>query len=72
MPCRFIRCRPYEAICTICKGDNPGLGKEEDVVYVSFYGSAIVGVVEWWFQSEQSPSPQDMARRVGALLERNL
>ena len=37
-----------------------------------FLGAAIVGVVEWWFKHERPLSPTVMAKRLGALLERNL
>ncbi|KQY84142.1 TetR family transcriptional regulator [Paenibacillus sp. Root52] len=41
-------------------------------VDVQFLGSAIVGVVEWWFKQGKPPTPSFMAQRVGVLLERNL
>lgn len=41
-------------------------------VDIQFLGSAIVGVVEWWFRNGQPLPPEVMAQRVGALLERNL
>ncbi len=44
---------------------------DEDVT-IQFFGAAIVGVVEWWFNNENPSPPHAMAQRVGALLERNL
>lgn len=40
-------------------------------VDIQFLGSAIVGVVEWWFKNGQPLPPSFMAWRLGALLERN-
>lgn len=41
-------------------------------VDIQFLGAAIVGVVEWWFKNGKPLPPSFMARRLGALLERNL
>ncbi|MFM9281829.1 TetR/AcrR family transcriptional regulator [Paenibacillus jiagnxiensis] len=53
------------------EASNQGLTDGEDVD-IQFLGAAIVGVVEWWFKNGKPHSPSFMARRVGALLERNL
>lgn len=51
----------------ITKGKN--LGQNEEVV-VEFVANAYVGVVEWWLKNEMPYPPQEMARKVGDLLER--
>lgn len=43
----------------------------EDVA-IQFFSAAIVGIVEWWFLNGKPYTPEIMAERVGALLERNL
>lgn len=53
------------------KGSDQGL-TDGVKVDIQFLGSAIVGVVEWWFKTDRSLSPSFMAERVGTLLERNL
>ncbi|MFB7554233.1 TetR-like C-terminal domain-containing protein, partial [Streptomyces sp. NPDC056154] len=50
---------------------DQGLTNGENVD-IQFLGSAIVGVVEWWFKNGKPLPPSFMARRLGALLERNL
>lgn len=51
------------------KGKNQGLS--EDVI-LQFFGSAIVGSVEWWFKNGMPLSARDMAEQTGALLDRNM
>lgn len=53
------------------KGSNQGLADGENVD-IQFLGSAIVGVVEWWFKNGRPLPPTFMAQRLGTLLERNL
>ncbi|MGG0846601.1 TetR/AcrR family transcriptional regulator [Peribacillus simplex] len=53
----------------ITKGKN--LGQSEDIV-VEFVANAYVGVVEWWLKNGMPYPPQEMAEKVGKLLERNL
>ncbi|MMZ64026.1 hypothetical protein D1872_263200 [compost metagenome] len=53
----------------ITKGKN--LGQSEEVV-VEFVANAYVGVVEWWLKNGMPYPPQEMAEKVGSLLERNL
>lgn len=43
-----------------------------EIVDIQFLGSAIVGIVEWWFKNKKPLSPSFMAERLGTLLERNL
>lgn len=43
-----------------------------EIVDIQFLGSAIVGIVEWWFKNKKPLSPLFMAERLGTLLERNL
>lgn len=57
------------------KSLSGGSGKDSaDIrnVDIQFLGSAIVGVVEWWFKNAQPLPPDVMAQRIGNLLERNL
>ncbi|MCM3724267.1 TetR/AcrR family transcriptional regulator [Neobacillus cucumis] len=51
----------------ITKGKN--FGQSEDVV-VEFVANAYVGVVEWWLKNGMPYPPQEMAEKVGDLLER--
>ena len=53
------------------EGYNSELTKGMNVD-IQFLGSAIVGVVEWWFKQGEPLAPSFMAQRVGVLLERNL
>ena len=50
-------------------GKNQGLSEE---VVLNFFGAAIVGIVEWWFANEMPYSPEEAAKQVGILLDRNL
>jgi hypothetical protein len=53
----------------ITKGKN--FGQSEDVV-VEFVANAYVGAVEWWLKNGMPYPPQEMAEKVGDLLERIL
>jgi len=53
----------------VTKGKNRGF--QEDVV-LQFFGSAIVGSVEWWFKNGMPLPARVMAEQTGALLDRNL
>ncbi|WP_028402301.1 TetR/AcrR family transcriptional regulator [Ectobacillus panaciterrae] len=73
---RFFRSRflqhnieAFKKDVDITKGKN--LGQSEDIV-VEFVANAYVGVVEWWLKNGMPYSPQEMAEKVGDLLERNL
>ncbi|WP_299092303.1 TetR/AcrR family transcriptional regulator [uncultured Metabacillus sp.] len=59
----------FKAEVDIEIGKNYGLNKE---VILQFFGSAVVGAVEWWFRNEMPLSARDMAEQTGALLDRNL
>ncbi|WP_318508812.1 TetR/AcrR family transcriptional regulator [Bacillus sp. T3] len=50
-------------------GNNRGLSEE---VILQFFGSAVVGAVEWWFKNGMPLTARDMAEQTGALLDRNL
>lgn len=52
-------------------GNSPQVAEGEEVDF-QFLGSAIVGVVEWWFKHDKPYPPSFMAQRLGALLELNL
>jgi AcrR family transcriptional regulator len=45
---------------------------EDDEIDIQFFGSAVVGIVEWWFKNGKPCSPEIVAKRVGMLLDRNL
>ena len=51
------------------EGKNQGLS--EDVI-LQFFGSAVVGAVEWWFKNGMPLPARVMAEQTGALLDRNL
>ncbi|MCP1153678.1 TetR/AcrR family transcriptional regulator C-terminal domain-containing protein [Peribacillus castrilensis] len=53
----------------ITEGKN--FGQSEDVV-VEFVANAYVGVVEWWLNNGMPYPPEEMAEKVGDLLERIL
>ncbi|MCY8936653.1 TetR-like C-terminal domain-containing protein [Peribacillus frigoritolerans] len=53
----------------ITKGKN--FGQSEDVV-VEFVANGYVGVVEWWLKNGMPYPPEEMAEKVGDLLERIL
>ncbi|WP_200757082.1 TetR/AcrR family transcriptional regulator [Effusibacillus dendaii] len=59
----------YKAEVDITKGKNGGF--HEDVI-LQFFGSAIVGVVEWWFKNGMPLPARVIAEQTGALLDRNL
>lgn len=50
-------------------GKNNELNHE--VIY-QFFGTATVGIVEWWFANGMPLPPRVIAEQVGALLDRNL
>ncbi|WP_026576696.1 TetR/AcrR family transcriptional regulator [Bacillus sp. UNC438CL73TsuS30] len=51
------------------EGKNQGLS---DDVILQFFGSAVVGAVEWWFKNGMPLPARIMAEQTGALLDRNL
>ena len=51
----------------VTKGKN--LGQNEDIV-AEFVANAYVGVVEWWMKNGMPYPPQEMAEKVGDLLDR--
>ncbi|MED4070990.1 TetR/AcrR family transcriptional regulator [Priestia endophytica] len=53
----------------VIKGKNQGLNEE---IILQFFGTAIVGIVEWWFKNKKPSSPEVVAKQVGTLLDRNL
>lgn len=58
----------YKCEVDIKEGKNHGLN--EDVI-LQFFGSAIVGAVEWWFKNGMPLPARVMAEQTGALLDRN-
>ncbi|MED1203906.1 TetR/AcrR family transcriptional regulator [Heyndrickxia acidicola] len=50
------------------EGKNQGLS--EDVI-LQFFGSAVVGAVEWWFKNGRPLPARVMAEQTGVLLDRN-
>jgi AcrR family transcriptional regulator len=59
----------YKAEVNNAEGKNQGLNEE---VILQFFGSAIVGAVEWWFKNGMPLPARVMAEQTGALLDRNL
>jgi hypothetical protein len=53
----------------VTEGKNDGLNED---VLLQFFGSAIVGSVEWWFKNGMPLPARVMAEQTGALLDRNL
>jgi AcrR family transcriptional regulator len=53
----------------IAAGKNYGLNVD---VILQFFGSAVVGAVEWWFKEGMPLPARVMAEQTGALLDRNL
>jgi AcrR family transcriptional regulator len=53
----------------IAAGKNYGLNVD---VILQFFGSAVVGAVEWWFKDGMPLPARVMAEQTGALLDRNL
>lgn len=53
----------------VTEGKNQGLREE---VVLQFFGSAVVGAVEWWFKNNMQIPPRVMAAQTGILLDRNL
>lgn len=43
-----------------------------DEVMLQYAGTAYVGVIEWWIRNGMPYPPHEMAKQVGALLERSL
>ncbi|WP_160723549.1 TetR/AcrR family transcriptional regulator [Bacillus sp. USDA818B3_A] len=59
----------FKSEVDIAIGKNKGLNQE---VILQFFGSAVVGSVEWWFKNEMPLSARIMAEQTGELLDRNL
>jgi AcrR family transcriptional regulator len=59
----------YKDEVNVTEGTNNGLN---DVVILQFFGSAIIGAVEWWFKNGMPLPARVMAEQTGALLDRNL
>jgi AcrR family transcriptional regulator len=58
----------FKAEGDIAVRQNHGLNEE---VILQFFGSAVVGAVEWWFKNEMPLPARVMAEQTGALLDRN-
>ncbi|SFC67790.1 transcriptional regulator, TetR family [Bacillus sp. OV322] len=59
----------FKADVDTAEGKNHGLS---DDVILQFFGSAVVGAVEWWFKNDKPLPACVMAEQTGALLDRNL
>lgn len=57
----------FKAEVNVTKGKNVGF--HEDVI-LQFFGSAILGAVEWWFKNGMPLPARVMAEQTGALLDR--
>jgi AcrR family transcriptional regulator len=51
------------------EGKNGGLNEN---IILQFFGSAVVGAVEWWFKNGMPLPARVMAEQTGTLLDRNL
>ncbi|TCN21116.1 TetR/AcrR family transcriptional regulator [Mesobacillus foraminis] len=58
----------FKAEGDVVVGQNHGLNEE---VILQFFGSAVVGAVEWWFKNGMPLPARVMAEQTGALLDRN-
>lgn len=59
----------FKADVVLNEGMNKGLNEE---VLLQFFGSAVVGAVDWWFKNGMPLPARAMAEQTGALLDRNL
>lgn len=59
----------YRAEFDVSEGVNQGLDQE---MILQFFGAAVVGAVEWWFNNGMPLPPRVMAEQTGMLLDRNL
>lgn len=59
----------FKAEVETTEGINQGLS---EAVILQFFGSAVVGAVEWWFKNGMPLPARVMAEQTGALLDRNL
>jgi hypothetical protein len=59
----------FKAEVNTIEGKNHGLS--EDVI-LQFFGSAVVGAVEWWFKNGMPFPARVIAEQTGGLLDRNL
>lgn len=58
----------YGVEVDVSEGKNQGL--REDII-LQFFGSAVVGAVEWWFRNGMPVPPRVIAEQTGILLDRN-
>lgn len=70
-----FRNRFLEFIIEEVKGEvNTTEGKNREFnedVFIQFFSSAFVGLIEWWFKNGMPVPPRTMAEQVGVLFERN-
>lgn len=58
----------YGVEVDVNEGKNRGLSEE---IILQFFGSAVVGTVEWWFRNGMPIPPRVIAEQTGVLLDRN-
>lgn len=58
----------YGVEVDVSDGTNQGLSEE---IILQFFGSAVVGTVEWWFREGMPIPPRVIAEQTGVLLDRN-
>jgi AcrR family transcriptional regulator len=68
---RFLEFLIEEGMNDVDKTTEKNNGLRQDI-FVQFFGTAYVGVVEWWIMNGMPYPPHVMAEQVGMLLERNL
>lgn len=59
----------YRGEFDVTEGINRGLDEE---MILHFFGTAVVGIVEWWFKNGMPLPARVMAEQTGFLLDRNL
>ncbi|MBB3110148.1 AcrR family transcriptional regulator [Paenibacillus phyllosphaerae] len=53
------------------KADSAGLDELGKLIFAQFMSSAIVGVIEWWFNASMPCSAEELTERLWSLLEAN-
>jgi AcrR family transcriptional regulator len=68
---RFLDLVVEEFTAEVDNTEGKNKGFSDDVI-LQFFGSAVVGAVEWWFKNGMPLPARVMAEQTGALLDRNL
>lgn len=68
---RFVQHNKEEFKKDIDTSQGKNLGQNEEIV-AEFVANAYVGIVEWWLKNDMPYPPEEMAEKVGELLDRLL